>query len=206
MSILWQKLKRSQGSVHAEREVRFEPFHWWYLLMIITLSWELKLLSFIYNKKPTHKNGVALSVLQYETTLSPISESSVGPAVSPWVDGWGSWPVERNDVTCEHWTELKWQTVVHSLVLTITTFKLMDVVMRKYLCTLACEFWWEHCSLNSAANEGCPKRRTVWLFELCTDLAKLWRQYTNLWEDYEGWRLTSVILLCYILNYCNYIK
>ena len=117
MSILWQKLKRSQGSVHAECEVRFEPFHWWYLLMIITLSWELKLLSFIYNKKPTHKNGVALSVLQYETTLSPISESSVGPAVSPWVGGWGSWPVERNDVTCEHWTELKcfvdrqWYTV-----------------------------------------------------------------------------------------------
>ena len=68
-------------------------------LYSITLSWEIKLL--IRTTSPTHNNGVAPSVLQYETTLSPISESSVDPAMSPWVDGRGSWPVQRlNDVTC----------------------------------------------------------------------------------------------------------
>ena len=30
------------------------------------------------------------------------------------------------------------------LVVTITTFKMMGVVMRYYLCPLACKFWWEH--------------------------------------------------------------
>jgi len=32
------------------------------------------------------------------------------------------------------------------LVLTITTFKMMGMVMRYYLCPLARKFWWEHCN------------------------------------------------------------
>ena len=39
----------------------------------------------------------------------------------------------------------QWYTCNKCLVLTITTFKMMGVVMRQYLCPLACKFWWEYC-------------------------------------------------------------
>ena len=48
----------------------------------------------------------------------------------------------------EHWTELKcfgqWHTGNKCLELPINTFKMMGVVLRYYLCPLACKFWWEH--------------------------------------------------------------
>ena len=67
----------------------------------------------------------------------------------------------------EHWTELKmlcwqWYTCNKCLVVTVTTFKMMGVVMRYYLCPLACKFWWEHCSRGRPWNLFIRRYTSSW--------------------------------------------
>ena len=57
----------------------------------------------------------------------------------------------------------QWHTCNKCLVLTVSAFKMRGVVMKYYLCPLACKFRWEHCWLHKP--------------EACTTLDLWWVKY-----------------------------
>ena len=55
----------------------------------------------------------------------------------------------------------QWYTCNRHLVVTITTFKMRGVVMRYYLCPLACKFWWEHWFSTKLKMSGSQRDHTI---------------------------------------------